>query len=502
MVKTAVFKIHHPTNKKKALLQSAFKNYHLLCGRLIGEVKKDQDDFYSSIGKPNRIGEMTYRDRAGKQYFPRRHKNILNSFNLPSSLKYAACVDAARALISYKELSNSRPDTSYPAFQILKPDNRARMFDNALESLMVCVDLEEENTLSYELNRQGRDKAFYRPLYFTNCNDTGNPGIYLLNNPQDKTYSAVLHVAPSTRREKLVITEKHNLFDAVSGKKFVTSRGTATGLLFPLETGERVVQRFFKSGGIPKEGKLAYDPLKDEYYLHVAFEFRPQKLEPEAFMGIDRGIAALCAWTVLDKANKVVVRGKFDGAILNDYLKQKEKRISELQRRGRTSRSSARGRWADFIIHRATNQLAELALKYKAQLYIEDLTNITDRSMKRKKSAFNRMLNRSQYQKLTALLHYKLEQRGLPPAKEVRPAFTSMICAMCGHNAKENRPKTDKAGNAIQHVFKCVSCGHEDNADLNASHVIALKGQWHYIRKNEKKKLGIEKFEDYLKNVL
>lgn len=46
----------------------------------------------------------------------------------------------------------------------------------------------------------------------------------------------------------------------------------------------------------------------------------------------------------------------------------------------------------------------------------------------------------------------------------VNPAYTSQECSKCGHTCKENR--------VTQSIFKCVSCDHEDNADLDAAKVI------------------------------
>lgn len=50
----------------------------------------------------------------------------------------------------------------------------------------------------------------------------------------------------------------------------------------------------------------------------------------------------------------------------------------------------------------------------------------------------------------------------------VNPAYTSQTCSCCGHVAKENR--------LTQSIFKCVSCGHEDNADQNAAYNILKAG--------------------------
>lgn len=43
----------------------------------------------------------------------------------------------------------------------------------------------------------------------------------------------------------------------------------------------------------------------------------------------------------------------------------------------------------------------------------------------------------------------------------VDPRYTSQACSQCGHTCKENRMSQAK--------FKCVQCGHEQNADVNAA---------------------------------
>lgn len=43
----------------------------------------------------------------------------------------------------------------------------------------------------------------------------------------------------------------------------------------------------------------------------------------------------------------------------------------------------------------------------------------------------------------------------------VDPRYTSQACSNCGHTCKENRMSQAK--------FKCVQCGHEQNADVNAA---------------------------------
>ncbi len=52
---------------------------------------------------------------------------------------------------------------------------------------------------------------------------------------------------------------------------------------------------------------------------------------------------------------------------------------------------------------------------------------------------------------------------------KVDAKYTSQECNNCGHICKENRPN--------QETFKCVKCGHEGNADFEASLTILKRGQ-------------------------
>ena len=61
------------------------------------------------------------------------------------------------------------------------------------------------------------------------------------------------------------------------------------------------------------------------------------------------------------------------------------------------------------------------------------------------------------------LLHSAIEQKceeNCVRLHHVNPKYTSRTCPMCGHIDKRNREGT---------VFKCVNCGFEDNADINAA---------------------------------
>ena len=58
----------------------------------------------------------------------------------------------------------------------------------------------------------------------------------------------------------------------------------------------------------------------------------------------------------------------------------------------------------------------------------------------------------------------------------VDPRHTSQTCNKCTHVARENRES--------QAIFKCVSCGHFDNADVNAAKNILDRGLTSQITNN------------------
>ncbi len=59
----------------------------------------------------------------------------------------------------------------------------------------------------------------------------------------------------------------------------------------------------------------------------------------------------------------------------------------------------------------------------------------------------------------------RLEHKAVGRVEKVNPAYTSQTCSVCGYCAPDNREN--------QAVFRCVACGHQANADVNAAVNIA-----------------------------
>ena len=83
------------------------------------------------------------------------------------------------------------------------------------------------------------------------------------------------------------------------------------------------------------------------------------------------------------------------------------------------------------------------------------------------KSSLNRSILDQGWFEFKRQLKYKLEWLG-KLMLEINPAYTSQRCKCCGHIEKANR--------LSQSSFCCVSCGHKDNADINAAKNILAQG--------------------------
>lgn len=79
----------------------------------------------------------------------------------------------------------------------------------------------------------------------------------------------------------------------------------------------------------------------------------------------------------------------------------------------------------------------------------------------RQKAGLNRGILAAGWDRLVA----RLEHKALGRVERINPAFTSQTCSVCGHCAPDNRES--------QAVFRCVACGHQANADVNAASNIA-----------------------------
>jgi putative transposase len=85
----------------------------------------------------------------------------------------------------------------------------------------------------------------------------------------------------------------------------------------------------------------------------------------------------------------------------------------------------------------------------------------------RQKSGLNKSILDQGWGMLKRMLGYKLQWSG-GMLILVDPAYTSQTCSVCGHVDAGNRPD--------QKTFRCLHCGHDDHADVNAAQNILARG--------------------------
>ena len=212
---------------------------------------------------------------------------------------------------------------------------------------------------------------------------------------------------------------------------------------------------------IKGEADLVYK--KGKFFLFQTVDVPEEEIKDiESFIGVDFGLTDLA----------VTSDGKKHSAEwLNNYREKRQRIRSSVQSKG--TRSSKRllkrlsgieKTTATIQNHTISKSIVKSAKEQGKGIAIEDLTNICFTSKRRNKK-FRTKLNKWNFSQLRSFLTYKSLLNGVPLVV-VNPAYTSQTCSICKHIGK----RTNKS-------FKCENCGHNGDADLNASKNIATLGR-------------------------
>lgn len=206
---------------------------------------------------------------------------------------------------------------------------------------------------------------------------------------------------------------------------------------------------------------------------HIAFAQVPDPIPAPGtgeIVGIDRGVvhaATLSTGEHLD----------FDTRDLDARIRAEQRRLCRQRKgSGRRARTKARisalhvqraDRRKDFVEKATTDIARRFDLIRLEALNVRSMTRSARGTVEapgtnvRQKAG----LNRSILDKGWGLFAQRLEHKASGRVVYVPAAYTSQRCSVCGHVAPENRES--QAG------FRCVACGHTDNADVNAAQNIA-----------------------------
>jgi putative transposase len=199
---------------------------------------------------------------------------------------------------------------------------------------------------------------------------------------------------------------------------------------------------------------------------------------PDAPVGIDRGVVvfAQCSDGSQINSPQPLKRNKEKLARIQRKLSRKNKFSKNwIKQRSKLSRLQSHiANIRQDALHKASTTLA----KNHGTIVMEDLkTSNMTRSAKgtleepgknvKAKSGLNRSILDQGWHAFKVVLDYKTKWNG-GRLILVDPKYTSQKCSLCGCVSSDNRKK--------QELFACVSCGHRENADLNAAKNILAAG--------------------------
>ncbi len=488
---TARFKVHNPSKHKQAILMSALESYHQMAKRLLEKAVADPE-LMAHCSIVNKKGVARPNGFATSKYL---RTLTPKGWNLAPVRDYLVD-DVSAALMSHlAKTFKGKNESNPPTLAKLEPLSNEE-YEQAYKDLTLAPEfplnpehqqridearLQGHTRVAHRMERVFRSRAFTkavsqlllkidgptpRPIEFTRSEFERG---FMLAKCGNNFFCLLRLFSPRSR-----LSEKKELQagfvnistgEDLGGKQY-------PGVILPLEMGREFHEEEYLRYGSPQSAKLiARRGLDDavEFYIHIAFEFTPVQVEPTTILGIDRGAAKIGSACVIGYDGKVVIAGlNLEGTAFSSEMAAHSKYIADLQRRGiqKHPKFRLRGRRADAILGEYANWLIGIAAEHKSQIVLEKIDGV----------AMGRFLKQSQFAKLFEMLSYKARRVGLPEPMEVPAARTSQTCAACGHWAKENRPHKDATGKPLQDVFRCVVCGHEANADENASQIIALRG--------------------------
>lgn len=259
----------------------------------------------------------------------------------------------------------------------------------------------------------------------------------------------------------------HNKFFNFGNPKWAKKKDWKS---FGFKQGSNALRQTEKGFNLPKFGKVkVFNNRKlngtiktaqlirkaDGIYLNVVAEVTDKTYcNNENQVGIDMGIKYFCVTS--------------DGEFIENprFLEKQLKKLRVEQRKlSRQVKFSNRWRKQVNVIARLYKKVTDVRkdfLHKKSTYFATNYSNIAIEDLKitnMVRSNLSRHISDVSWGAFFDMLAYKANN-----LVRVNPAYTSQECSKCGHTCKENR--------VTQSIFKCVSCGHEDNADLDAAKII------------------------------
>jgi putative transposase len=212
---------------------------------------------------------------------------------------------------------------------------------------------------------------------------------------------------------------------------------------------------------------------------HVAFAAVPPAIPAPGsgqVVGVDRGVAVAVALSTGELLRIPGLRSA-ERHRLRLLERRKARQRTGSRRRERTRLAVARlrardaDRRRDWVEKTSTDLARRFDLICIENLDVRAMTRTASGTLQRpgrnvrQKAGLNRGILAAGWGRLADRLEHKASGR----LQKVAAAYTSRTCNACGHIARESRES--------QPSFRCVACGHQAHADVNAARNIAAAGQ-------------------------
>ena len=200
-----------------------------------------------------------------------------------------------------------------------------------------------------------------------------------------------------------------------------------------------------------------------EWYATFAVKRHTRKAKAKQVVGVDIGMAAVVTTSEGDQYGLFGQEVRERLAKTDAKRQRKQKLNACLTKKGLPTVDLHDHRAEAFVrngIGQALNQMLN-ALPQDTAVALEKL-NVAD--MRFLSRQMNRLLKASQLGFIRDRLKFKLDERAIR-YRSVQPAYSSQQCAQCGFTFSLNRPS--------QATFRCLWCGHQAHADVNAAVNIA-----------------------------
>lgn len=209
-------------------------------------------------------------------------------------------------------------------------------------------------------------------------------------------------------------------------------------------------------------------------YIQLTFKDTQVKqfaVSKDKILGLDLGIAKAVTMQVADTKKHDYIEGGEITAFRNRVNAQRRSIQNQLKYCSDNRRGHGREtllhpleklehkieNFKETTNHRYSKYIVDYAIKNGCgTIQMEDLSGI---------ASDDSFLKTWSYYDLQTKIKYKAEDAGIK-VELIEPKYTSQRCNHCG--------VIDKASRVTQEKFKCTTCGHETNADLNASRNIAM----------------------------